>query len=90
MESSFERHEIIKKFPSPWKLKTVQDILSDEVPNVEEKVKNSIFKRALLDDDHYATVAVGIFDLTEKTWSIYTHPPNKSKPVAIIPLTFES
>ncbi|CAG7827503.1 unnamed protein product, partial [Allacma fusca] len=56
--SSLVRHEIIKKYRAPYDFKLVKDILSHEVPPGHDKVKYSIFKRALKPDDHYATIAV--------------------------------
>lgn len=30
----------------------------------------------------------GIFDISNRQWSIYTEPPNKSGPVAVLPIIF--
>lgn len=32
------------------------------------------------------TIAVGVFDLNEKTWSLYSDNPRDNKPLAILPL----
>ena len=37
-------------------------------------------------DDPVKTIATGIFDCIERTWSIYTNKPNSTEPILVIPL----
>ncbi|CAG7827918.1 unnamed protein product [Allacma fusca] len=86
--SSVERHETLRNFTKPYNLPTVQKILSVELPNDGKCSKYSIFKRSFGPDDPYETIAVGIFDVFAKRWYLYRNPPDKSGPVAVLPMDF--
>ena len=50
--------------------------------------QNSFFRDGSGKDDA-RTIAVGIFNLTKKTWSIYTNNPKTHQPVVVLPLIFK-
>ncbi|KAK4877384.1 hypothetical protein RN001_009890 [Aquatica leii] len=41
-------------------------------------------------NDFVSTIAVGVFDCTEKTWSIYADNPKKTKPLVVLPLVLKN
>ncbi|XP_026758383.2 uncharacterized protein LOC113517846 isoform X2 [Galleria mellonella] len=81
IDSSESRLEAIHKHQPPQSRRDVTDILSDTTGKsfqVFQEKPESIIQ----------TIAAGIFDLEQKTWSIYIDKPNKSQPVAILPIRF--
>jgi len=88
---SKKRHETVDTFEhlAPFDMKNVKRILSD---NSNEEYP--IFR---LDKDTdlgrlgaAATVALGIFDIVNRKWLIYTHPPETSPPVVVLPIELDS
>ncbi|XP_015438251.1 PREDICTED: uncharacterized protein LOC107193354 [Dufourea novaeangliae] len=80
IDSSVRRMEMICKHPVPKSRQDVQNILSDQTDD-QYRVYQEINK-----DDHVKTIATGIFDCIEKTWSVYTDKPNCTEPILVIPL----
>ncbi|XP_043674518.1 uncharacterized protein LOC122632105 [Vespula pensylvanica] len=80
IESSIHRMEAICKHPPPKCLQDVLEILSDQTDS-EYRVYQDINP-----DDYIKTIATGIFDCIEKTWSIYTDKPNCNEPIVVLPL----
>ncbi|XP_059055166.1 beta-alanyl-dopamine/carcinine hydrolase [Achroia grisella] len=81
IDSSESRLEAIHKYKPPQSRGEVVDILSDTAGK-----KFQVFQEK--PDSIIQTIAAGIFDLDQRTWSIYIDKPNKSEPVAILPITF--
>ncbi|KAL4717824.1 hypothetical protein ACJJTC_000973 [Scirpophaga incertulas] len=81
IDSSAARLEAIHAHPTPKNRKDIEDILSDQTG------KNfTVFQDRV--DMVIKTIAAGVFDLDNKTWSIYINKPNISEPVAILPIRF--
>ncbi|XP_031828088.1 C45 family peptidase tan [Nomia melanderi] len=83
IDSSIHRMEAICKHPSPKSRQDVIDILSDQTGDqyrVYQEIKQ---------DDYVKTIATGIFDCTERTWSIYTDKPNSTEPILVIALQID-
>lgn len=40
-------------------------------------------------EDVVKTMAVGIFDCKERTWSIYSDNPRRNEPLIVLPLTMK-
>ncbi|CAL8135580.1 unnamed protein product [Orchesella dallaii] len=80
MESSTHRHKTIGRHLIPTSMEEVKVILSDQSDN-----EYPIF-RCGKKQDYVKTVAVGIFNVTNRKWYIYMEPPASSAPVATIPL----
>ncbi|CAL7943972.1 unnamed protein product [Xylocopa violacea] len=80
INSSIRRMETICKHPPPKCRHDVINILSDQTDN-EYRVYQEI-----KEDDLVKTIATGIFDCVERTWSIYTDKPNSTEPILVIPL----
>ncbi|OXA46807.1 uncharacterized protein LOC110855867 [Folsomia candida] len=81
--SSVHRHKAIEKHPKPETLSVVREILSDR-----SDPDYPIFRNGDKLPDVVVTVAVGVFDIANRQWNIYTEQPNKSRPVAVLPLSF--
>ncbi|XP_017753141.1 PREDICTED: uncharacterized protein LOC108545855 isoform X2 [Eufriesea mexicana] len=82
INSSVKRMATISNYPPAKTRQDVLDILSDQTDD-EYRVYQENNK-----DDRVKTIATGIFDCIEKTWSIYTNKPNTTEPVLVIPLRF--
>lgn len=80
IDSSIRRMAAICKHPNAKTRQDVINILSDQTDD-EYRVYQEINK-----DDRVKTIATGIFDCIERTWSIYTDKPNSTKPILVIPL----
>ncbi|XP_033223085.1 uncharacterized protein LOC117176852 [Belonocnema kinseyi] len=80
IDSSVHRMEAIQKHSPPKNREDVINILSDQTGN-----KYRIFQE-FGKEDYVKTIAVGIFDCIEKTWSLYTDKPSCNDPILVIPL----
>ncbi|XP_070166732.1 beta-alanyl-dopamine/carcinine hydrolase [Polyergus mexicanus] len=80
IQSSIKRMEAIFKHPPAECRQNVIDILSDQTDD-EFRVYQEIGN-----DDHIKTIATGIFDCIERTWSIYTDKPQCNEPILVIPM----
>ncbi|XP_020290014.1 uncharacterized protein LOC109857766 [Pseudomyrmex gracilis] len=78
--SSVRRMAAICKHPPAECRQDVIDILSDQTDN-EFRVYQEIGS-----DDYIKTIATGIFDCIERTWSIYTDKPQSNEPILVIPM----
>ncbi|XP_015509458.1 uncharacterized protein LOC107216708 [Neodiprion lecontei] len=79
IKSSECRMAAISRHPSPKNRQDVINILGDQTDN-EFKVFESG------NEDGITTIAVGIFDCIEKTWSVYTDNPKSNDPILVVPL----
>lgn len=80
--SSVKRMETISKYSPVERRQDIIDILSDQTDD-EFRVYQEISR-----DDRIKTIATGIFDCVERTWSIYTDIPQRNEPVLVIPMEF--
>lgn len=80
IDSSIKRMEAICRHPPAKSRQDVINILSDQTDD-EYRVYQEIKK-----DDYVKTIATGIFDCVERTWSIYTDKPNSTEPIVVLPL----
>ncbi|KAK2586477.1 hypothetical protein KPH14_010747 [Odynerus spinipes] len=80
VDSSVSRRAAICKYPQPKCGQDVLEILSDQTDN-QYRVYQEINP-----NDFIKTIATGVFDCIERTWSIYTDKPNCNDPVVVIPL----
>jgi len=82
---SSQRQETVEKYPCPSSVQEIRNILSDQTCKDFPIFIDEVTKTKL---SHVKTVAVGIFDITEKTWSIFIGRPAKSEAVAVIKMNF--
>ncbi|EFN75755.1 uncharacterized protein LOC105191124 [Harpegnathos saltator] len=80
IQSSVRRMEAVCKHPPAECRQDVIDILSDQTDN-EFRVYQEIDR-----NDYVKTLATGIFDCIEKTWSIYADKPRCNEPILVIPI----
>ncbi|EZA47863.1 Acyl-coenzyme A:6-aminopenicillanic-acid-acyltransferase 40 kDa form [Ooceraea biroi] len=80
IQSSIKRMKAISKHPPAKCRQDVIDILSDQTDD-EFRVYQEIGC-----DDYVKTLATGIFDCKERTWSIYTDKPQCNEPILVIPM----
>ncbi|XP_014207370.1 uncharacterized protein LOC106638619 [Copidosoma floridanum] len=80
IDSSIHRMEAINRHDQPKTLQDVIDVLSDQTDD-DYRVYQEIHP-----DDYVKTIATGIFDCIERTWSIYTDKPSSSKPIVVLPI----
>nr|BDD85287.1 beta-alanyl-dopamine hydrolase [Ischnura senegalensis] len=79
--SSDRRHAVVDSRSSPPENKEdVINIMGDQSDG-----EYCIFREGKT-DDFVKTVAVGIFDCVEKTWSIYSSNPKETEPIVVFPL----
>ena len=80
IDSSVKRMEAICKHPPAKSRHDVINILSDQTDH-QYRVYQDIAP-----NDYVKTIATGIFDCIERTWSLYTDKPNSTEPILVIPL----
>lgn len=76
IDSSEARLDVLTQFPAPISQDDVVNMLGDESHNNYKVFTNGFVK----------TVAMGLFDLKAKTWSLYADNPKKNKPLVVLPL----
>ncbi|XP_077260450.1 C45 family peptidase tan [Temnothorax americanus] len=81
IQSSIRRMETILKYPPVECRQNVIDILSDQTTK-----DYRIYQEFGSNDDEIKTIATGIFDCIERTWSIYTDIPQINEPILVIPM----
>lgn len=69
--SSIRREATFTKLPNPTNIRTLLNILSDESDPEYKFFRSGNYG----DEDVIKTLAVGVFDLNNHTWSIYTENP---------------
>lgn len=77
MMSSKHRLAAMSTFPKPSNRKDVIKMLGDQSDK-----EYPIFRES----DNAQTVAVGIFDCVEKSWSLYSDNPKTNYPILVLPL----
>ncbi|XP_063863525.1 beta-alanyl-dopamine/carcinine hydrolase-like isoform X2 [Scylla paramamosain] len=82
MESSNLRHARASQFPAPKNCHDLLELLSDTEDSTFP------FFREGSEKDPAKTVALGVFDLVKKTWTIWMRNPRTADPLLEIPLLF--
>ncbi|KYQ50292.1 Acyl-coenzyme A:6-aminopenicillanic-acid-acyltransferase 40 kDa form [Trachymyrmex zeteki] len=80
IQSSIRRMEMISKHPPVECREDVINVLSDQTGE-DYRIYHDFGK-----DDEIKTIATGIFDCIERTWSIYTDIPRINEPILVIPM----
>nr|CAD7613239.1 unnamed protein product [Timema genevievae] len=80
VSSSDRRQAAFMRLPEPRSKRDMEIILGDQSDK-----EFSIFRESG-DNDYVKTVAVGIFDCVERTWSIYADNPKTNDPIVVLPL----
>lgn len=82
--NSSARLTTLKQYSSPSDKEDVIKMLSDQSGS-EHRVFQDFGN-----DDAVKTIAMGIFDCTEKTWSIYADNPEVCEPLVVLPLVLKN
>ncbi|XP_018566504.1 uncharacterized protein LOC108907346 [Anoplophora glabripennis] len=77
--SSICRMETFAKYPTPRTKQDVINMLGDQ-----SNVQYPVFRDQ--PDNPVVTLAVGIFDCVDRTWSLYAGNPKKCEPLVVLPL----
>ncbi|XP_049884915.1 uncharacterized protein LOC126379941 isoform X2 [Pectinophora gossypiella] len=83
IDSSKERLRTIHAHAPPLARADIADVLSDDSGTTFQVFQHK-------PDSVIKTIAAGIFDLEQMSWSIYINQPNASEPVAVLPIRFSS
>ncbi|XP_011629908.1 uncharacterized protein LOC105422297 [Pogonomyrmex barbatus] len=83
LESSISREKTISKYPPIKNRQDVISVLSDQTDKDYRIYREYDSAGA---DDRVKTIATGIFDCVERTWSIYTDMPRCNDPLLVIPM----
>lgn len=83
LRSSTYRMETFNKYPTPRTKQDVINMLSDK-----SNEKYPVFRDQ--PDHPVSTIAVGIFDCIERTWSLYSDEPKRNEPLVVLPLEIKS
>ncbi|XP_031347224.1 uncharacterized protein LOC116173707 isoform X2 [Photinus pyralis] len=78
-DSSDARLRVLNEYPKALKKSDVIKMLSDQTDS-----RYTVFQ-----ETNIQTIAVGIFDCREKTWSIYSDKANQNEPLIVLPLVFK-
>ncbi|CAG9770386.1 unnamed protein product [Ceutorhynchus assimilis] len=78
-ESSIARMDTFNQFPKPISEQDLKDMLSDRSHNVHQVFRDR-------KGDYVKTICVGIFNITERTWSLYSDNPKENEPMVVLPL----
>ncbi|KAG7175573.1 putative Acyl-coenzyme A:6-aminopenicillanic acid acyl-transferase-containing protein 1 [Homarus americanus] len=81
LESSKQRHARERECPAPRTQQLLIDLLSDT-----HDPTHPIFRTS---DKSFMTIALGLFDLLKKTWTIWIKNPKLNDPLFSLPLTFK-
>ncbi|XP_077302142.1 C45 family peptidase tan [Arctopsyche grandis] len=84
IDSSEERLDVLKKYGHPINKKGVIEMLSDQTG------KNYRVFQESGPEDYVKTIAVGIFDCSNYTWSLYADKPSCHEPLIVMPLLMSS
>ena len=82
IDSSIDRMETFQSIGSP---KTKEDVIKMLGDTKQEK-KHQVFRDQAGQEEFLKTICVGIFDIKEKTWSLYKDNPKTNEPLAVLPL----
>ncbi|XP_070515238.1 beta-alanyl-dopamine/carcinine hydrolase isoform X2 [Cardiocondyla obscurior] len=81
IDSSIGRMEAVLNHPPVQCRQDVINVLSDQTGK-----DYRIYQEFGRNDDEIKTIATGIFDCIERTWSIYTDIPQFNEPILVIPM----
>jgi hypothetical protein len=82
IDSSVERMKTFKMFKEPKNRGDIVKMLGDQ-----SAVEHTVFRDG--PGDMIKTIAVGIFDLVKKTWTLFSDNPKFSSPLVELPLVLK-
>lgn len=82
IDSSIDRINTFQSYGSPKTKEDVINMLGDTTRGKEHQV----FRDQAGQEEFLKTICVGVFDIKEKTWSLYKDNPKTNEPLAILPL----
>lgn len=85
IDSSLERMDTFEKFKAPKNKQDVINMLGDTSAKT-----HCVFREQKDQEEYLKTIAVGIFDLNEKTWALYKDNPKENEPLVVLPLVLKS
>lgn len=83
IDSSVERMKTFDKFQPPKNKEDVIEMLGDQ-----SSVDHTVW-RENGGEEYVKTVACGIFDCVERTWSLYSDNPKTNPPLVVLPLVLK-
>lgn len=81
IDSSIERMDTFHKFSPPKSKEDVIKMLGDQSGK-----EHNVFRDNAGEDEFLKTICVGIFDLNQRTWTLYKDNPKTNEPLVIMPL----
>lgn len=84
IDSSIERMDTFVKFVAPKNKHDVIKMLGDTSAK-----EHCVFRDQKGKEEFLKTICVGIFDLNEKTWSLYKDNPKNNEPLVVLPLVLK-
>lgn len=85
IDSSHARMDVFQSFSAP---KTKEDVI--KMLGDQSHKEHKVFRDEPGADEFLKTICVGIFDLKEKTWSLYKDNPKTNEPLIVIPLLLKN
>lgn len=84
IDSSVEREGTFKTFKSPKCKEDVVQMLGDKSAK-----DHHVFRDQAGKEEYLKTIAVGVFDLNKRTWSLYKDNPKTNEPLVVLPLVLK-
>lgn len=84
IDSSIERMDTFQKFGKPKTKEDVVNMLGDTSAK-----DHQVFRDNPGVEEFLKTICVGIFDMKEKTWSLYKDNPKTNEPLVVLPLVLK-
>lgn len=85
IDSSIERMDTFGKFSKPKSKEDVIQMLGDQSAK-----EHQVFVDNAGEEEFLKTICVGIFDLKQRTWSLYKDNPKTNAPLAVLPLVLKN
>lgn len=82
IDSSIDRMDTFHSIGSP---KTKEDVIN-MLGDTKRGKEHQVFRDQAGQEEFLKTICVGIFDIKEKTWSLYKDNPKTNEPLAVLPL----
>ena len=82
IDSSIDRMETFKKIGNP---KTKEDVIK-MLGNANSEREHQVFRDRAGEEEFLKTICVGIFDIKQKTWTLYKDNPKINEPLVVLPL----
>lgn len=84
IDSSLARMDAFQTFAAPKSKEDVIKMLGDQSHN-----EHKVFRDVPGKEEFLKTICVGIFDMKEKTWSLYKDNPKTNEPLIVLPLVLK-